>query len=139
MNPDELQTAIYARLNHSSVTASLSTAYGVTAIFNEWAPQVDDSGDPIGFPFITMSFPASTAFDDKTAAGQDSVVQVDVWARNNGTGIKALGKAVYDRLHRQALSVTGHITTQCEDMVFERDPDGITRRCRMSFRVLAIA
>jgi hypothetical protein len=139
MNPIELQTAIYARLNHASITATLSTAYGVTAVFNEWVPQLTDSGDPLGFPFVTFSFPASTAFDDKTATGQDSLVQVDVWARNNGTGIKVLGQAVYDRLHRQALAVTGHITTQCEGMVYERDPDGITRRCRMSFRVLAIA
>jgi hypothetical protein len=139
MNPVELQTAIFARLNDASVTSSLSTAYGVTAVFNEWATQLTDSGDPIGFPFVTFSFPASNEFDDKGAIGQNSVVQVDVWARDNGSVIKALGKAVYDRLHRQALSVSGHITTQCEDMVFERDPDGITRRCRMSFRVLSIA
>jgi hypothetical protein len=139
MNPEELQAAVFARLNHSSVTATLSTAYGVTAVFNEWAPQLTDAGDPIGFPFVTMSFPASTAFDDKTETGQNSVVQIDVWARSNGTNIKAISKAVYDRLHRQALGVTGHITTQCEDMVFERDPDGITRRCRMNYRVLALA
>lgn len=139
MNPEELQSAVFARLNHTSITATLSTAYSVTAIFNEWASQLTDSGDPIGFPFVTMSFPASTEFDDKGAIGQNSIVQVDVWARDNGTGIKALGKAIYDRLHRQALTVSGHITTQCEDMVFERDPDGITRRCRMSYRVLSIA
>lgn len=139
MNPDELQTAIFARLNHASVTATLSTAYGLTAIFNEWVPQVTDAGDPLGFPFVTMTFPASTAFDDKLAIGQNSIVQVDVWARGNGAGIKVLGKAIYDRMHRQTLGVTGHITTQCEDMVFERDPDGITRRCRMNFRVLALA
>jgi hypothetical protein len=139
MNPIELQTAIFARLNDTSVTATLSTAYGVTAVFNEWVPQLTDGGDPIGFPFVTFSFPTSGSFDDKDAIGQDSVVQVDVWARTNGTNIKAISKAVYDRMHRQALGVTGHITTECTAMVFERDPDGITRRCRMSYRVLSIA
>ena len=139
MDPTELQTAVFAQLNHSSITATLSTAYGVTAVFNEWVPQVTDSGDPLGFPFVTFSFPASGSFDDKGALGQDSTIQVDVWARSNGTSIKTIANAVYDRMHRQALSVTGHITTECTDMVFERDPDGITRRCRMSYRVLAIA
>jgi hypothetical protein len=139
MNPEELQAAIFARLNHSSVTATLSTAYGVTAVFNEWAPQLTDAGDPIGFPFVTMSFPASTAFDDKTQTGQNSAVQIDVWSRVNGNQVKTIAKAVYDRLHRQALGVSGHITTQCEDMVFERDPDGITRRGRLTFRVLALS
>ena len=126
MDPTELQTAVFAQLNHSSITATLSTAYGVTAVFNEWVPQLTDGGDPIGFPFITMSFPTSGSFDDKDAIGQDTTVQVDVWARNNGTNIKAISKAVYDRMHRQALGVTGHITTECTAMVFERDPDGIT-------------
>lgn len=139
MNPDELQTAIYARLNHSSVTASLAAGYGVTAIFNEWVPQVTDAGDPAYFPFITMSFPASTEYDDKSAAGQSSVVQIDVWSRSNASTVKTIAKAAYDRLHRQALSVTGHITTQVEDMVFERDPDGITRRARIMVRVLALS
>ena len=139
MDPTELQTAVFAQLNHSSITATLSTAYGVTAVFNEWVPQLTDGGDPIGFPFITMSFPTSGSFDDKDAIGQDTTVQVDVWARNNGTNIKATSKADYDRMLRPARGVTGHITTECTAMVFERDPDGITRRCRMSYRVLAIA
>ena len=139
MNPVELQTAIFARLNNASVTATLSTAYGVTAVFNEWVPQLTDGGDPVGFPFVTFSFPASGPFDSKDAIGQDSTIQVDVWSRDNGTSVKVIGKAIYDRMHRQALGVTGHITTECTDMVFERDPDGITRRCRMAFRVLSIA
>ena len=139
MNPVELQTAIHTRLNATSVTSLLTASYGTTAIFNEWVPQVTDAGDPAFFPFITMSFPASTAYDDKGEIGQSSVVQIDVWSRVNTTQVKAIAKAVYDRLHRQDLGVTGHITTQCEDMVFERDPDGITRRGRLSFRVLALS
>jgi hypothetical protein len=139
MNPVELQTAIYARLNHSSVTGLLTAGYGVAAIFSEWAPQVTDSGDPAFFPFVTFSFPSSTAFDDKTAVGQDSVVQVDVWSRVGTVQVKTIAQAIYNRLHRQELAVTGHITTQCEAMDFSRDPDGITRRALLSFRVLSIA
>jgi len=139
MNPVELQAAIYARLNVAGITALLTASYGVTAIFNEWVPQVTDAGDPAFFPFVTMSFPASTEYDDKTATGQNSIVQIDVWSRVNSTQVKVIAKAVYDALHRQALAVTGHVTTQIEDMTFERDPDGITRRGRLSFRVLAIA
>ena len=139
MNPVELQAAIYARLNVVGITALITASYGVTAIFNEWVPQVTDAGDPAFFPFVTMSFAASTEYDDKTATGQNSLVQIDVWSRANSTQVKVIAKAVYDALHRQALAVTGHLTTQIEDMTFERDPDGITRRGRLSFRVLAIA
>ena len=139
MNPVELQAAIYARLNVAIVTSLLTTQYGTVAIFNEWVPQVNDAGDPAYFPFVTMSFPAATPFDDKTDLGANSLVQIDVWSRKNNTEVKLIAKAAYDVLHRQALNVAGHVTTQSEDLVFERDPDGITRRARMTFRVLAIA
>jgi len=139
MNPVELQAAIYARLNVFAIAPQLTTGYGVTAIFNEWVPQVTDAGDPAFFPFITMSFPASTAFDDKSDAGANSLVQIDVWSRKNSAQVKIIAGLIYDALHRQALGVSGHITTQIEDMAFERDPDGITRRARMTFRVIAIA
>jgi len=139
MNPVELQAAIYARLNVFAIAPQLTTGYGVTAIFNEWVPQVTDAGDPAFFPFITMSFPASTAFDDKSDAGANSLVQIDVWSRKNSAQVKTIAGLIYDALHRQALGVSGHITTQIEDMAFERDPDGITRRARMTFRVIAIA
>jgi hypothetical protein len=139
MNPEELQAAIYARLNVVGITGLLTASYGVNAIFNEWVPQVTDAGDPSFFPFITMSFPASTPFDDKTAAGANSLVQIDVWSRANTSQVKIIAKAVYDALHRQALGVVGHVATQAEDMVFERDPDGLTRRARLTFRVIAIA
>lgn len=139
MTPAELQVAIYTKLNVVGVTGSLTTDYGLTAIFNEWVPQVDDAGDPAYFPFITMSFPASTEYDDKDDEGQNSLVQIDVWSRKNNTEVKTIAAAIRTQLHRQSLAVTGHITTQVEDMVFERDPDGITRRGRIMVRVLALA
>jgi hypothetical protein len=139
MNPVELQTAIYSRLNHSSVTAMLTAGYGLPAIFSEWAPQVNDSGDPAFFPFVTFSFPSSSEYDDKGDEGQNSVVQVDVWSRVGTVEVKMIAAAVRARLHRQDLAVTGHITTQCEAMDFSRDPDGVTRRGLLSFRVLALA
>lgn len=138
MNPVELQTAIYNRLNDVSVTALLTDDYGMAAIFSEWAPQVTDAGDPAFFPFITFSFPSSLAFDDKLNAGQSSLVQIDIWARDNTVLVKTIAKIVNDRLHRQVLSIAGHITTQNEGMEFEIDPDGITRRGRLTFRVLAL-
>jgi hypothetical protein len=139
MNPEELQAAIYARVNVVGITGLLTSSYGVNAIFNEWVPQVTDAGDPAFFPFITMSFPASTPFDDKTAAGANSLIQIDVWSRVNTSQVKVIATAVYDALHRQDLGAVGHVATQAEDMVFERDPDGLTRRARLTFRVIAIA
>lgn len=139
MNPDELQIAIYERMNHTSITALLTTGYGVTALFDEWVPQVTDSGDPAFFPFITFSFPNSAPFDDKTNAGHDSIIQIDIWSRTSGDEVKRIAKAVYDRTHRQALSVAGHITTEVQGQSFSRDPDGITRRGMLTLRVMALA
>ena len=139
MNPVELQVEIYERLNIVGITSLLTTGYVVAAIFNEWVPQVTDAGDPAFFPFISMSFPAATPFDDKTAVGANSLVQIDVWSRVNSAQVKTIAGLIYDELHRQDLGVAGHVATQIEDMVFERDPDGITRRGRLTFRVIAIA
>ena len=139
MNPTALQAAIYAKLNVAAVTAPLTAGYGFTAIFNEWVPQVDDAGDPAFFPFVTFSFPSSVEYDDKDDSGENSLVQIDVWSRKNTTEVKTIAAAIRAQLHRQSLAVSGHITTQVEDMVFERDPDGITRRGRITVRVLALA
>jgi len=134
MNPEQLQQAVYTALNVAGIISLLGTG----GIMNEWSGQVLDSADPAPFPRITFSFPASVPFETKDGTGQRSVVQVDVWSRVNTSQIKTIAKAVYEALHRQALAVTGHITTELKSMDFSRDPDGITRRGMLLFEVVAL-
>jgi hypothetical protein len=137
-----LQQAIYTRLNHSSVTALLSTAYApLAAIFTD-VPQSIDSEKASNFPFITIGADTINPFDDKDDPGGSAIVQVDIWDRASSMlDLKALADVVDARLRRQALSISGvtHITTELDSCVFTRDPDGKTKRALVLYRVLWIA
>lgn len=134
MNAAELQQAVYDALNVVGITGQLGTG----GISNEWAQQVVDAAGTGAFPFITMTFPAAGPFNTDTLNGYSAIVQVDIWDRDNGQRIKTLAEDVYAVLHRQAIGVTGLITVEHEDIQFMRDPDGITRRAMLQFRVIAL-
>jgi hypothetical protein len=140
MNPVELRQAIFAKLNIINLTTLLTTSYGgLPAIFHEKAPQTDDSGSALYFPYISFWQVTDIGFNTKDANGLNAIVQVDVWSRVDTTQCEAIAKAVYDLLHRQPLMLTGQFTTECESMDFQRDPDGKTRHGILRFRVLALA
>lgn len=142
MKSSALQQAVFTRLNDSSVTSLLSTAYApLPAIFTD-VPQAADSELESNFPFITIGADTITAFDDKDNPGGSGIVQIDVWDRASSMlDLKAVTDAVDARLRRQALSITGvtHITTELDSAVFTRDPDGKTKRALLLYRVLWIA
>jgi hypothetical protein len=142
MKSSALQQAVYTRLNNSSVTSLLSTAYSpLTAIFTD-VPQSIDAEKEANFPFITIGADTVTPFDDKDNNGGNAIVQIDIWARAASMlNLKALADAVDARMRRQALSISGvtHITTELDSCVFTRDPDGKTKRALILYRVLWIA
>lgn len=142
MKADDLQQAIYNRLNDSSVTSLLSTAYSpLVSIFSD-VPEAADSESESYFPFITIGADVITPFDDKDKTGGNAIVQVDIWARATSMlAIKTIADAVDARLRRQALSISGatHITTELESSTFSRDPDGKTKRVLSLYRVIWIS
>lgn len=142
MKAADLQTAVYTRLNDASVTALLSTAYSpLPAIFTD-VPQAADSELETAFPFITIGADTINPFDSKDDLGGSAVVQIDVWSRASSMlGLKALAEAVDGRMRRQPLNIAGvtHITTEMDNCVFSRDPDGKTKRALILYRVLWIA
>jgi hypothetical protein len=141
MKAAALQQAIFTRLNDSSITALLSTAYApLPAIFTD-VPQAIDAEKESNFPFITIGGDTINPFDDKDAPGGNAIVQIDIWDRASSMlDLKALADAVDARLRRQALSISGatHITTEMDSSVFTRDPDGKTKRALILYRVLWI-
>jgi hypothetical protein len=138
MKAAALQSAVYARLNDASVTSLLSTAYGVSAIFTD-VPQADDSGAAGQFPYITIGNDTIAPYDTKDDTGGNAVAQVSIWSRvASDLQIKGIADAVYARMHRQAMTISGvtHITTEFESMTMIDDPDGKTRQAVMLFRVI---
>ncbi len=142
MKAAELQQAIYTRLNDASVTALLSTAYApLAAIFTD-VPQAADSGSDSFFPFITIGADVINPFDSKDSQGGSAIAQIDAWDRTSSMlNVKAISGAIDARLRRQPLSISGvtHITTELQNCVFSRDPDGKTKRALILYRVLWIA
>ena len=142
MKADDLQQAVYTRLNNSAVTSLLSTAYSpLVGIFTD-VPQSADGEAEANFPFITIGADTITPFDDKDKTGGNAIVQVSIWARATSMmGIKAIADAVDTRLRRQALSISGatHITTELESSTTTQDPDGKTKRVLSLYRVIYIS
>lgn len=142
MKSDDLQQAIYTRLNDSSVTSLLSTYYSpLVAIFTD-VPQVDDSELETAFPFITIGGDTISPFDSKDDLGGSANVQIDVWDRAASMlDLKTLVDAIDTRLRRQPLSISGvtHITTELDSCNFMKDPDGKTKHAAIQYRVLWIA
>lgn len=139
MKLDALQTALYAQLEHASVTALLSTAYAPEpAIFSD-VPQSDDSENDAAFPYIVIGGDTLTPFDTKDNVGGSAIAQVDLYYRGTSKLIlKQLATAVDARLRRQALTITGatHITTELESATPTPDPDGKTFRLLLLYRIL---
>jgi hypothetical protein len=141
MKAAALQQAIYSRLNDSSITSLLSTAYSpLVPIFSLGSvPQSADSELDTAFPYITFSTPGITPFDDKDRVGGSAVVQIDVWARTlSDLSVNQIGDAIDARIRRQPLSITGatHITSELITSQLLDDPDGKTKHLVTQYRVL---
>lgn len=136
MKAAAVQQAIYTRLNDASITSLLSTAYSPLVPIFSTVPQ-GLGEDSSRFPFITIGPDNEAGFDAVTFVGSEIVVQVQIWSRGTMHSMKAIADAVDLRLRRQPLSgLTGHVTTEFEGATFFQDPDGITNRAAMQFRVL---
>jgi len=141
MKAAALQQAVYNRLNDSSVTSLLSTAYSpLVAIFSLGSvPQSADSEDEASFPYLTFYAVSITPFDVKDKVGGSAVVQVDVWARTlSDLAVNQIGDAIDARIRRQPLSIAGatHITSELVTSQLLDDPDGKTKHLVTQYRVL---
>lgn len=142
MKAAALQQAIYNRLNDSSVTSLLSTAYSpLVPIFSIGSvPQSVDSELDSAFPYVTF-YANILPFDDKDKVGGSAVVQIDVWSRTlSDLAVNQIGDAIDARMRRQSLTISGatHITTELITSDFLDDPDGKTKHMVIQYRVLWI-
>jgi hypothetical protein len=129
--------AAYTRLNTSTVTSLLSAAYGVPAIFQVGRVPRTQSGDPLSFPYISISVPNDAAFDTKLDLGGSAIVQVDVWDRSgSAVTLGNIMRAASLATIRQTWSVPGFITCERESSDIIADPDGLTMHGLIRLRLM---
>ena len=139
MRTSALYTAVYTRLNVSSVTSLLSQGYGVPAIFQAGRVPQNEAGSPAFFPYITISVPSDVDFSDKADLGGNAIVQVDVWDRSgSAVTLGNIMRAAQLVTVRQTWAVTGFVTCERESTDVIPDPDALTMHGLIRLRVLYI-
>lgn len=137
MRQTELIQAAYTRLNTLIVTSFLTASYGVPAIFQVGRVPRTQSGDPLAFPYISISIPGDVAFDVKDNLGGSAIVQLDVWDRSgSAVTLGNIMRVASLATVRQAWNVPGFITCERESSDVVPDPDGLTMHGLIRLRVL---
>lgn len=99
----ELQRALYLAL----------TAAGLTVY--DKAPHAADGGSAANWPYVEVGFISIVPFDTAREAGHDAVARIHTRSRSKSLmEAKAMQGAIYDRLHRGVLAVTGFHTITVE-------------------------
>lgn len=135
MNTTALQQAVYSRLaGFTDLTSKLGTS-GILSRF----PSPSEPEDTAAFPYVVIELPSLLPFDTKTSDGVEAIVGLHVFTRNNSDLVnRAVPDAVYDALHKYALTIAGAATVNCtfrnrvDNMP---DPDGITAHSVVQFTI----
>jgi len=91
------------------------------------------------FPYVTIGEDVISEWDTVSTAGGDGVITIHTWSRYKGrVETKQIFEAIYDALHNQSLSATGHdiISTMWVNETSFLDSDGLTRHGVQTYRVL---
>jgi len=139
MRQAETVQAAYALLNVTPVTGLLSASYKVPAIFQVGRVPRTQSGDPLSFPYISISVTSDIAYDTKLTLGGSAVVQVDVWDRSgSAVSLGNIMRAASLATVRQSWDIPGFIMCERESSDIIPDPDGLTMHGLIRLRVLYI-
>lgn len=91
------------------------------------------------FPYISLGSGRLAPIDEEHFSRSRTELDINVWSRDVGfPEAKRIAGAIYSALHEQNdLLVEGHVVDQVriEDVFWLRDPDGKTRRARISLSV----
>lgn len=120
-----LQGAIVTALKAAETAAGDS-------VFDDVSPS-----DP--YPRITIGEGQTIGNFADCYDGSEVFVEINVWSRATGfPQVKQIASEVRAALHDADLDLSGHRLELIEfqNTVYTRDPDGITRRARMTLRAL---
>lgn len=122
-----VQTAIFQKLSGDAPLALL-----VEGVF-------DDVDQDQAFPYVTIGEDNHSEWDTNTSTGSDCSITIHAWSREPGRKeTKQIQAAIYNALHRAALTYTGYrfISIDWENSQSFMDADGLTRHGVSTFRVL---
>lgn len=132
MNLGALQTALYGRLTGDAALMAI-----ITAVLAQ-GDQDADSASLTPFPYVTIGGDTATPRDTKTGFGASVLAQIDVWSRSgNFLEAKNIASLIAGLLHHQPMTITGghHVMTVQQSETYMIDPDGVTKRGLLMFRV----
>lgn len=121
-------------MNQAAIQAAIYQALSTLSY-----PVYDDVPQGAAFPYIVIGDDTSIPFDDDCNVGAETTITIHVWSTYSGRlEVKQIMNAVYNRLHRQNLSIAGSysITLNAEYQDTFLDPDGVTRHGVIRFRLL---
>jgi len=122
-----VQKAIYDKL-----TASVALMAQISAVR-------DAVEEFQAFPYVTIGEDVISEWDTVSTAGGDGVITIHTWSRYKGRlETKQIFRSIYDALHNQSLTATGHdiISTMWVNETSFLDSDGLTRHGVQTYRIL---
>jgi hypothetical protein len=116
---------------------AIPTAAG-TRVYDE-VPRSASTGEVTAtFPYISIGTGDASPVDEECWDRTTTVLPVDVWSRAVGfPEAKQIAGAIRDRLHEGEMTITGHTLDRMhvDRMDYIRDPDGKTRRVRLTLEI----
>ena len=91
------------------------------------------------FPYVVFGTTQILPHDTKTEIGFEQIITLDIWSRyRGGKEARDIFQAIYNTLHRAALSVSGQVFLSCEfhSADFITENDGLTTQATLRFSLL---
>lgn len=118
---------------YAAIYAALAAAPDIGAAIYDTAPQT------AAYPHIEIDGGRAYDWSAQLLRGEETIIEIHVWSRYRGyaEARTLLGK-VKDRLHEQALTLTGATFIDCRfrDLDLFTDVDGLTRHGIIRFHAL---
>lgn len=131
----EYQKALFAKL-----TASIGDL-GLTGVY-DIAPQPEDGGDALAFPYAVIGQIYAVQNDTQTTVGFQITNRVHIYSRSGSMAeCKDIQGKVFGLLHRQPLTITGfnHVLHLRDDTQCEPQKDNVTHGTCEYFGIVEVA
>ncbi len=128
-----IQAAVYGALTGNAALMAL-----VQGVYDA-QPRPLTGSDALQFPYVTIGEDTLNDWSTDTESGADCTITIHTWSRYEGRAeLKSLQAAIYDALHRQALTVSGYALVSADWINSDSmtDADGETRHGVQTFRIL---
>jgi hypothetical protein len=132
IDPIEIQIALVGRLK------ALNTEAGERIYDDVPAEEKRKALTGAAWPYISLGDGGIAPIDETCADRATTKIVINVWSREVGyPQVKRIAAAIGTALDQEDLEIPGQVldSMEVEDINFMRDPDGKTRRARISLSI----